>query len=83
MFLALRPTPDATGMDKTAFDECEQLITHGVLQHLHTLPDKSWTDYNLASYHAKQYTYKTALRRAKANLGATRAPLTVRMVPLA
>jgi len=83
MFLALRPTPDATGMDKIAFDECEQLITHGVLQHLHTLPDKSWTDYNLASYHAKQYTYKTALRRAKANLGATRAPLTVRMAPLA
>lgn len=83
MFLALKPIPTASGMDKTVFDDCEMLITHGVLQHLHTLPDKSWTDYNLASYHAKQYTYKTALRRAKTNLGATRAPLTARMVPLA
>lgn len=82
MFLALKPTPTASGMDKTAFDECEQLITHGVLQHLHTLPNKSWTDYSLASYHAKQYTYKTASRRAKVNLGATRASLTVRMNPL-
>lgn len=82
MFLALRPTQTATGMDKTAFDECDQLITHGVLQHLHTIPDKSWTDYGLASYHAKQYTYKTALRRAKVNLGAARAPLTARMRPL-
>lgn len=82
LFLALRPTPDATGMDKTAFDEVEQLIVHGVLQHLHTIPDKSWTDYGVASYHAKQYTYKTALRRAKVNLGATRAPLMARMRPL-
>jgi len=82
-FLALRPTPDATGMDKTAMDEVEQLIMHGVLQHLHTIPDKSWTDYGVASYHAKQYSYKTALRRAKANLGVARAPLSVRMTPLA
>ena len=82
MFLALRPTQAAVHMDKTAFDECDQLITHGVLQYLHTIPDKSWTDYGLASYHAKQYTYKTAMRRAKVNLGVARAPLTARMRPL-
>lgn len=82
MFLALRPTQDASGMDKTAFDELEQVITHGVLQHLHTIPDKSWTDYGVASYHAKQYTYKTASRRAKANLGVVRASLTAQMRPL-
>lgn len=81
MFLALRPTQSATGMDKTAMDEVEQLITHGVLQQLHTIPDKSWTDYNVASYHAKQYTYKTAARRAKANLGVARASLTAQMRP--
>lgn len=83
MFLALRPTQVAAGMDKTALDEVEQLITHGVLQHLHTIPDKSWTDYGVASYHAKQYTYKTAARRAKANLGVARASLTAQMRPLA
>jgi hypothetical protein len=83
MFLALRPTQDATGMDKTALDEVEQLIVHGVLQHLHTIPDKSWTDYGVASYHAKQYTYKTSLKRAKANLGVARASLTAQMRPLA
>ena len=83
MFLALRPTQDATGMDKSVFDECEQLIIHGVLQHLHTLPGKSWTDYGLASYHAKQYTYKTSARRAKANLGVGRASVTAQMRPLA
>lgn len=83
MFVALRPTPDATEMDKTAFDECEQLIMHGALQHLLVLPDKSWTDRELATYHAKQYTYKTASRRAKANLGVARASMRVQMRPFA
>jgi len=83
MFVALKPTPTATGMDKTAFDECEQLIMHGALQHLLILPNKSWTDRELAGYHAKQFAYKTASRRAKANLGVARASMTVQMRPLA
>lgn len=83
MFLALKPTLAATGMAQTPFDECEQLIVHGVLQHLLVMPNKSWTDRELASYHAKQYTYKTAQRRAKANLGVARASLSVQMRPLA
>jgi hypothetical protein len=83
LFVALKPTPDASGMDKTPFDECEQLIVHGALQHLLVLPDKSWTDRELATYHAKQFTYKTASRRAKANLGVARASMGVQMRPLA
>lgn len=83
MVLALRPTPDAVEMDKTAFDEVEMLILHGTLQHLLVLPNKSWTDRELAMYHARQYVYKTAARRAKANLGVARATLSVKMNPLA
>lgn len=83
MFVALKPTPTATGMDKTAFDECEQLIMHGALQHLLILPNKSWTDRELAGYHAKQFAYKTASRRAKANLGVARASMSVQMRPFA
>lgn len=83
LFLALKPTLDATGMAETPFDECEQLIIHGVLQHLLVLPNKSWTDRELASYHAKQYVYKTSMQRAQANIGVGRASLAVRMRPLA
>jgi hypothetical protein len=83
MFVALKPTPTATGMDKTSFDECEQLIMHGALQHLLILPNKSWTDRELAGYHAKQFAYKTASRRAKANLGVARASMSVQMRPFA
>jgi hypothetical protein len=83
MFVALKPTLDAKGMDAKAMDELEALIIHGALQHLLALPNKSWTDRELATYHAKQYAYKTAGRRAKTNLGAARASMTVRMRPLA
>lgn len=82
MFLALKPSLSSTGMEETIFNNCENLIIHGVLQHLHTIPDKSWTDYGVASYHAKQYTYKTAAKRAQANLGVVRGPMTVQMRPL-
>jgi len=47
------------------------------------LPDKNWSDRELASYHAKQYLYKTTERRARANIGAARASMSVRMNPLA
>lgn len=83
MFLALRPTPDATGMNKTVLDELESLIIHHTLQHLLLLPNKSWYNDQLAIYHAKQYTYKLSARRAKANLGVGRAAFSVRMTPLA
>lgn len=83
LFLALRPTPDATGMDETVLDELEAVITHGALQNLLLLPNKSWTNEQLAVYHAKQYTYKISARRAKANLGVGRGRFSVRMNPLA
>jgi hypothetical protein len=83
MFLALKPTRDAVGMDNAVFDALEQLILHGALQHLLVLPNKPWSDRELATYHAKQYTFKTSSFRADANLGASRSSLSVKMRPLA
>lgn len=81
MFLALRPTPSATGMNESIFDEVEALIVHGALYRLFSLPERSWTNADLATYHARQTTFRMTSRRAKANLGVGRATLTVRMVP--
>jgi len=83
MIVALKPLRDATGMDKTVFDELEDTIMHGALQHLLVLPDKNWSDRELAAYHSKQYLYKTTERRARANIGAARATMTVKMRPFA
>ena len=66
-------------MDKTALDDLENVVMHGALQHLLVLPEKPWSDRDLAAYHAKQFAFKIAERRARTNLGASRASMTVQM----
>ncbi len=83
MIVALKPIRTATGMDKTVFDDLENVIMHGALQHLLVLPNKNWSDRELAAYHSKQYLSKTVERRARANLGAGRASMSVQMRPFA
>ncbi len=83
LFYALKPTRNASGMDETAMDELEQVITHGALQQLLVMPKVVWNDNTLASYHARQYLSLVNERRARANLNNSRSSLTVRMVPLA
>lgn len=79
MFYALKPTTTASGMDEAIFNELEEAILHGALQHLLVLPSVPWADRELASYHAKQYLREAAMRRANANLGNMRATVRVRM----
>jgi hypothetical protein len=81
MFVALKPKRNATAMSDVLFDELEEVIMHGALQHLLVLPNKPWTDKELAAYHARQYTYQIAERRVRANLGNSRGCLQVRMQP--
>jgi hypothetical protein len=83
MIVVLKPLRTATGMDQTVFDDLENVIMHGALQHLLVLPNKNWADRELAAYHSKQYLYKTTERRARANIGAGRASMSVQMRPLA
>lgn len=75
MFTALKPKRDATGMSEAIFDDLEEVILHGALQHLLVLPNQYWSDRELAAYHTKQYTYQIAERRARANLGSARGTL--------
>jgi hypothetical protein len=79
MILALKPLRTATGLEQSVFDELEDAIVHGTLQRMLTMPEQTWSDTELAAYHAKQFTYKMAERRARATVGAGRAALTARM----
>jgi len=83
MIVALKPLRSARGMDQTAMDDLETAIMHGALQELLVLPNKNWSDRELAVYHAKQFLMQTTERRARANLGAGRASVSVQMRPLA
>lgn len=79
MFLALKPARDATAMDSAAFNELEDCIFHKALHDLLLIPKVDWSDPNLAGYHGRQYGYKTAERRARANLGNMRGQLRVQL----
>ena len=81
MFLALKPKRNATAMDEVIFDDLEEVIMHGALQHLLVLPNRHWTDRELAAYHTRQYTYQVAERRARANLGNVRGVMRAKMQP--
>lgn len=81
MIVALKPLRTATGMDKTALDDLENVVMHGALQHLLVLPDRTWSDRELATYHAKQFAFKLAERRARSNIGAARSSMRVQMQP--
>lgn len=83
MIVVLKPLRSASGMDKNVMDDLENVIMHGALQHLLVMPNKNWSDRELATYHAKQYLSKITERRARANIGNARASMTVQMRPLA
>jgi hypothetical protein len=79
MIYALKPTKSSTGMDEVIFDDLEEVIMHGALQHLLVLPNTNWSDRELASYHAKQFAFQITERRARANLGNARGSLSVQL----
>lgn len=81
LFVVLKPTRTATTMPQIVLDELEDVIVHGVLQHLLVMPNVSWTDRELAAYHAKQYLFHLTMTRNRADYGDTRRSLNARMQP--
>lgn len=78
MFYALKPKRDADGMEEHVMDELEDVIVHGALQQLLVMPNVSWGDRELASYHSRQFLFHLTERRARANLSNMRGSMTAR-----
>jgi hypothetical protein len=78
MVVALKPTISATGLEAEIANELETAIQHRALQHLLVLPEKPWSDRELAAYHARQYIFSVTERRARANVGPGGGVLTAR-----
>jgi hypothetical protein len=81
LIYALKPKRDAVGMPAHILDEIEEAVIHGALQELLILPNQPWTDRELATYHARQFTFKVTERRARANIGNMRGTVTARFKP--
>jgi hypothetical protein len=72
---ALKPARGAQEMDEQVFDMLELPIMHYALQTLLVIPDKPWTDREVATYHARQFLFTVTEARAQANLATFRTPL--------
>lgn len=75
LFLALKPSRTASGMEDAIFTDLEDSILHSALQETLTMPNVAWGDRQLATYHAKQYHAHVNERRARANLTAARGQI--------
>lgn len=83
MFVALKPTRDATDMDSEAFDDLEDAIFYRALENLLLLPQKPWSNVDLAAVYARKYLALATERKANANIGHARGTVSVRMRPWA
>lgn len=81
MWMALKPTRTATGMDQQAFDELEDLFVWGALETLFSMPGKTWTNPDYAMYYGNKYREDYLEKRRRANIGHVRGPMSVRSVP--
>jgi hypothetical protein len=81
MFVALKPKRTMTAFPREIMDELEDVVVHGALQYLYTMKDSAWFDTSLANYHATQFSYQLAERRARANLTAARGPFRAQAQP--
>jgi hypothetical protein len=75
MNVALRPSPDATGIDDSIFNEFRDVIVHGALSKLMFSPKKPYSNAQLATYHAQQFMIKTAAAGTRTARNYTRMPL--------
>jgi len=73
--VALKPTPDATGIDDSIFNEYREGIISGALGRLMLSPKKPYSNPAMATYHQQQFTIKAGQAGMRQARNYTRAPL--------
>lgn len=79
LYVALKPSKDATTVDDWILNEYDEDIAHGALARLCAVPEKFWTNGKLAEYHQEKFNTAIASTAAKAAKGRTRAALRTRV----
>lgn len=79
----LRPAASATVWDADLYDEFSREVFHGVLHELMLMPNRSWTDAKMATFHGKQWTYLLSCARIRATKAYNVEDTAVEMRPFA
>jgi hypothetical protein len=81
--VAIRPALTASTVESSIFEQFRRAIFHGTLHELMSLPERGWSNTDLAGFHGKQWEYFLYNARARANKGFTRSNLYVAQQPWA
>lgn len=78
---ALQPSDAATSVDDSLFTNelYRKAIANGAKHYLFEIPQKGWSDINLALYHGKFFSSEVSEAKAWVDRGRTRAPQRARM----
>jgi hypothetical protein len=80
MWMALKPTRTATGMDEQAFNELEDLFVWGALETLFSMPGKTWTNPDYSVHYGNKFREGYLEKRRRVNIGHVRGPMSARSV---
>lgn len=67
--LALKPKPNATLLEDFLFDEFYEVIANGAKARLMEMPEKEWSNPNLAMYYQGKFDHAVVMARTKAKSG--------------
>lgn len=81
MWMAIKPSRTATGMDSDAFNELEDLFVWGALETLFAMPNKPWTNPDYSVHYGAKFREGYLEKRRRANIGHVRGPMSVRSRP--
>jgi hypothetical protein len=80
MWMAIKPTRTATGMDEQAFNELEDLFVWGALETLFSMPGKTWTNPDYSVHYGNKFREGYLEKRRRANIGHVRGSMSARTV---
>lgn len=73
--VALKPSPEAAGIDDAIFSEYREAIAHGAIGRLMLAPNKPYTNGQLAGLHQYEFRVRTGAAGTQRARNNTRAPL--------
>ena len=78
--VSLRPTRAATSVDDdgTIYEEWQEAVEHGALEHLLSMTGRAWTDMARATDEGKTFVFEIQRARARAKKGQTNTDTTAK-----
>lgn len=73
--VSLKPSVGSSQVGQIIWRDFREALERGALRNLMIMPDKPWSNPDLADYHGRYFTFQIQRARARASLGFTPGPI--------